>query len=246
MMISGLELAVALAVVTAGGVVLGTVSFGLGMVASPVLLLLLGAKPTVVIINTFLTIQLALVLSRTWRHLELKVSKGLILGGLAGGPLGVFVLNVTEPGVLRIIIGVVIVALGLLNLREIRLPIAAFPGAGVFFGFITCLTVTSIGIGGPLGAVYAIAQKWPTQTVRASLAAMFVLSGVLSTTLYAVTGLYTRDTLISMGLLLPGLLLGFGIATLLVGRMNERAFRYVVIALVVLGGGMLLGRELFW
>ena len=244
-MLTGVELAIAIAAVTVGGVVLGAVSFGLGMVASPVLLILLGAKPTVVIINTFIVIQLSLVLSRTWRHLDLPVSRGLILGGLIAVPLGVFVLNVAEPGMLRIVIGVVIVALGLLNFRELRIPIATFPGSGSFYGFVTCLAVTAISIGGPLGGVYAVAQGWPTQTVRAALAAMFCFSSLIAVVLYASTGLYTRDTLINTGMLLPGLLVGFGIANTLVSRLNERIFRYVVLTLVVLGGGMLLGRELF-
>ena len=243
-MLTGVELAVAIVMVTLGSVVLGTVSFGLGMVASPALLLLLGAKPTIVIINSLITINLTLVLLRTRQHINLKVTRGLILGGLAAAPLGVFVLNVAEPGLLRIIVGVAIVTLGLLNLRETQLPIAAFPGSGVFYGFVTCLAVTAISIGGPLGGVYAIAQRWPTQTVRAALAAMFSISSGIAVVLYAATGLYDRDTLINLGMLVPGLLLGVGIASLLVGKLNERAFRYVVIVLVVAGGGMLLGREL--
>ena len=245
-MLTGAELAVAIVMVTLGSVVLGTVSFGLGMVASPALLLLLGAKPTIVIVNTMIAINLSLVLLRTWRHLDFKVSRGLILGGLAGAPMGVFVLNVAEPGLLTIIIGVVIVTLGLLNLRENPLPIVTFPGSGLFYGFTTCLAVTAISIGGPLGGVYAIGQRWPTQTIRAALAAMFVSSSGMAVVLYAFTGLYDRDTLVNLGMLVPGVVLGVGIASLLVGRLNERAFRYVVIVLVVAGGGMLLARELFW
>ena len=243
-MLTGIELFIALAIVTLGGVVLGTVSFGLGSVASPVLLILLGVKPTVVIINTFIVIQLSLVLSRTWRHIDLAVTKWMILGGLAAAPLGVFALNVTDPGILRIAIGVVIVALGLLNLAESRVPVATFPGSGIFYGFATCLTTTAISIGGPLGGVYAVAQRWPTQTVRAALATMFGFSSLLAVVLFAFTGLYTRDTLINAGMLLPGLLLGFGIASLLVGRLNEGTFRKAVIVLVVLAGSVLLGREI--
>ncbi len=243
-MLTGVELAVAIAIVTVGGVVLGAVSFGLGSVAAPVLLLLIGAKPTVVIINTFIVIQLSLVLSRTWRHMDLRVTKGMILGGIAAAPLGVFVLNVSDPAALRIAIGAVIVALGLLNLIETRIPVATFPGSGMVYGFATCLTTTAISVGGPLGGVYAVAQRWPTATVRASLATMFTISSFLAVVLYAATGLYTRETLINMGILLPGLLLGFGIAGLLVGRLNQRAFRYMVTVLVLLAGGMLLGREL--
>ena len=243
-MLTGAELAVAIVMVTLGSVVLGTVSFGLGMVASPVLLLLLGAKPTIVLVNTMIVMIVGMVLMRTWRHLDLSRTKWLILGGAAGAPLGVFVLNIAEPGLLRIIIGVVIVTLGLLNLRDTQLSIATFPGSGLCYGFVTCVAVTAISIGGPLGGVYAIAQRWPTQTVRAALAAMFVVSSGLAVVLYAVTGLYDRDTLINLGMLTPGVLIGFGLAGLLVGRLNERVFRYVVIALVVIGGGMLLAREL--
>ena len=186
----------------------------------------------------------ALILLTTWRHLDLRRSRGLIIGGLAGTPVGVFLLNVAEPAFLRIIIGVVIVLMGLLSLREIRLPYATFPGSGLVFGFITCLAVTAISIGGLLAGVYAIAQRWPPQTVRASLAATFLISGAAQVALYALTGLYSRGTLTTVGLLIPALFVGFGLAGLLVGRLNERAFRYVVIALIVLGGSILLAREL--
>ena len=243
-MLTGIELAIAIVIVTVGGVVLGTVSFGLGSVASPLLLLLIGAKPTVVIINIFIVVQLSLVLSTTWRHIDLRLTKWMILGGIAAAPLGVFVLNVTAPSVLRIAIGVVIVVMGLLSLRESRLPIATFPGSGIAYGFATCLTTTAISIGGPLGGIYAVAQRWPPPTARAALAVMFSVSSLLAVVLFAFTGLYTRDTLINAGLLLPGLLAGFGIAQLLVGRLNQQAFRRVVIVLVVLAGSVLLGREL--
>ena len=101
------------------------------------------------IINSMIVMLLSLVLLRTWRHLDLQRTRWLILGGIASAPLGVFVLNIAEPGLLRIIIGVVIVILGLLNLRESQLSIATFPGSGTCYGFITCLAVTAISIGGP-------------------------------------------------------------------------------------------------
>ena len=239
-----LELVISLLVVTVASVVLGTVSFGFGITATPPLLLLLEAKTAIVVVNTHTTIVLCLVLLTTWRHLELSKCRGMIAGGLLGTPVGVLLLNVAEPSVLRIIIGGLIVALGLLSLRDIDLPIATFPGSGLVFGFVTCMAVTAISIGGPLGAVYAIAQRWPTQQTRASLGVMFVLSGAASVALYAVTGLYSTSIVTMVGLTVPGVLAGFGLAGLLVGRLNERVFRYVVIALVVVGGSILLAREI--
>ena len=54
------------------------------------------------------------------------------------------------------------------------------------------------------GMELAVVQRWPTETVRASLAAMFGFSSLIAVVLYASTGLYTRDTLVNMAMLLPG------------------------------------------
>ena len=62
---------------------MGTVGFGLGMVATPVLLLFLDVKSAVVVVNFLIALLLAMVLTRTWRHLDLKLSGGLVLGGVA-------------------------------------------------------------------------------------------------------------------------------------------------------------------
>ena len=238
------ELLLAVLIAFVAAVVLGSVGFGFGLVSSPPMLLFLEAKTTIVIVNTLTAIVAAFILLTSWRHLDLRRSKGLIIGGLAGTPVGVFLLNVAEPAILRILIGVLIVVMGLLSLREIRLPYATFPGSGLLFGFITTLAVTAITIGGLLAGIYAIAQRWPAQTIRASLAATFMISGATQVALYAVSGLYSRGTLTVVGLLIPALIVGFGVAVLLVGRLNEQVFRYVVIALVVLGGSILLAREL--
>lgn len=239
-----LELAYAVAIVTMAGLVFGTVSFGMGVVGTPPLLLFIDAKTAIVLINSHTVLISVLVLLSTWRHLNLKKSRGLIVGGMVGTPLGVLLLNESEPGALRIVIGGIIVFLGLINLREIEFPFATFRGSGVVFGFVTCFGVTAISIGGVVAGIYAIAQKWPVQEVRASLAALFVITGITQVALYAVSGLYSVSTVIMVGLTTPGILIGFGLAALLVGRLNRKAFRYVVVVVVISGGTLLIVREL--
>ncbi|MDP6226618.1 MAG: hypothetical protein QF714_02765, partial [Dehalococcoidia bacterium] len=81
-MLSGLELLIALAIVTLGALVMGTVSFGLGLVVAPVLLLFVAPQSVVVIVNTLIGILLVAVLIQTRRHLDLKVVWRMTLGGL--------------------------------------------------------------------------------------------------------------------------------------------------------------------
>ena len=242
-MVTGLELFVSILVVAAGAAVMGTVGFGIVLVAAPVVLLYLEPQQTVVVLNSLTAILMAMVLLRTWRHLELRASIGLIVGGLAATPIGVLALNAASPSVLRITIAVVIILLGLFSLTRIQLPFAQRRMAGPAIGFLTSLSVTSIGVGGPIGGIYALAQRWKAETVRAVLALFFLASDTMAFALYAATGLVGRDTLANIGVMIPGLLIGFGLAAVLVTRINDRMFRYAVVAVIVVAGSVMLVRE---
>ena len=79
--------------------------------------------------------------------------------------------------------------------------------------------------------------------MRASLAFFFLLADVFAFALYAAVGLVNVETLVNIGLLAPGILAGFGLATLIAKRINEAVFRYVTIAVIITGGVVLLVRE---
>jgi hypothetical protein len=242
-LVTGLDLLFSILIVVAASTVIGTVGFGFSLVAAPVLLLYLEPQQTVVVANSLIALLLIMVLLRTWRNLELRASMGLVLGGMAATPIGVLALNSASPSTLRITIAIVIIFLGLFSLKNIQLPFAQNRAAGPVFGFLTSLAVTTIAIGGPLGAIYAISQRWKPDMVRASLALFFLASDVVAFPLYAATGLVGRDTLANIGVMIPGLIVGFVLARFLVHRINERIFRYVVVAVIVVAGSVTLVRE---
>jgi uncharacterized membrane protein YfcA len=242
-LLSGLELLIALFTVFVGATVMGTVSFGLGLVVAPVLLLFIAPQSVVVIVNAIIAILLALVLVQVRHHLNLRQVWGMTLGGLAAVPIGALALNSANPVVLRITIAIVILLLGILSLFNIQIPMARQTGAGPVFGFLASLSVTTLSIGGPLAAIYVIAQQWRREQMRASLAFYFLLCDILALALYSVVGLVDLDTLANIGLLVPALLLGFGLASLIVPRINEGVFRYVAVAVIIMGSLMLLVRE---
>jgi uncharacterized membrane protein YfcA len=243
-LLAGLELLIALVIVTVGALVMGTVSFGLGLVVAPVLLLFVDPQSVVVIVNTLIGILLLAVLIQTRRHLDLGLVLGMTLGGLVAVPIGVLALDSASPATLRITIALVILGLAPLTLWNIKLPFFSSRYSAPFVGFLTSLSIAALSIGGPLAAIYVIAQRWPPQVIRATLASYFLLINIFAFALYARAGLVHRDTLGNIGILLPGLLVGFGLATLVVRRMDAEVFRYVALAVIVVGGVVLLGREI--
>ena len=242
-MLSGLELLIALFAVFAGATVMGTVSFGMGLVVAPVLLLFLEPQQAVVVVNAIIGIVCVFVLAQTRRHLRLRQLLGMAAGGLCAVPLGVLLLSYAPAYLLRIIIALVILALGSLHLFNIQIPMTRRRFSGPVFGFLTSLSIATLSIGGPLAAVYIVAQKWPPDTMRASLAFFFLVVYLPAFGLYAASGLVDTATLANIGLLLPGLVAGFGLATLIVKRINEAVFRYVAIGVIITGSLMLLVRE---
>ena len=242
-MLEGLELLIALLAVAVGATIMGTVSFGMGLVVAPVLLLFLEPKAAIVTVNAIIPILLTFVLLTTWRHLQFSLLKGMAAGGILAVPLGVLVLDSANPTALRIIIGAAILCLGVLNLLNIQLPMAKRPGSGLVVGFLTSLSITTLSIGGPLAAAYIIAQNWEREQMRAALAFYFLCCYVVAFALYAATGLVDRDTLVNIAFLIPSLGVGFGVGAFLARRMNTAVFRYVAIGVIITGSVVLLGQE---
>ena len=242
-MLTGLELLIALLAVAVGATIMGTVSFGMGLVVAPVLLLFLDPKPAIITVNAIIPILLTFVMLTTWRHLQFRLLRGMAVGGILAVPLGVLVLESANPTVLRITIGGAILLLGLLNLLNIQLPMANRPGSGLLVGFLTSLSITTLSIGGPLAAAYIIAQHWQREQMRAALAFYFLCTYIVAFILYSATGLVDRDTLLNIALLVPSLAVGFVLGAILARRMNEAVFRYVAIGVIITGSLVLLGQE---
>ena len=243
-MLTGAELAAGLAIVLLGAVVLGAIGFGLGMVAIPVLLLLLPPQDTVVIVNAMIVLTTGLTLLQTWRHLNLRQSWPFVIAGLPPVPLGVLLLDAANPTALRLTIIVLIMALAVMSMFQIRLPGARRRGAGPVCGFLTTLLVTTLGVGGPLGGLYCIEQDWPRDTIRSTMALYFLLAAGLAMALFAAVGLVSAATAQNIGLLGLATLAGSAVAGVVARRMSRRVFRYAALAVTIGGSVSLLGREL--
>lgn len=139
---------------------------------------------------------------------------------------------------------VVILALGVMSLFQIRLPGARSRWAAPVCGFIATLLVTTLGVGAPLAGLYSIEQDWSRDTIRATLGLYFFLASVLALALFAVTGLVGATTAKNIGVLSIAVICGTGVAAVIASRISLRAFRYVVVGVTVVGSVSLLLREL--
>ena len=244
MMLTGWELALGLAAMFFGAIVLGTISFGLGTVAMPFLLLILTPLDAVVIVNAVVVLTTGITVIQTWRRLNLRESWPFVVAGLPPVPIGVLLLHGADPVALRLTIVVVILVLGVTSLFQIHLPGARSRWAAPICGFSATLLVTTLGVGAPLAGLYSIEQDWSRDTIRATLSLYFFLASALALVLFLATGLIPLTTAQHIGVLSLAVLCGTAVAAVIASRISLRAFRYVVVGVTVLGSVSLLLREL--
>lgn len=242
-MLIGWELALGLVAMFFGAVVLGTISFGLGTVAMPFLLLVLEPQDAVVIANAMIILTTGLTVAQTWRHLRLRETWPFLVAGLPPVPIAVVALHEFNPTALRVIIAAVVLVVGVMSLFSVRLPGARKVWMGPVIGAATTFMVTTFAVGAPLSALYAIEQDWSRDTIRATLALYFLLAAILAMILFSISGLVDTTVAANMGILAIAALAGSVVAAVVARRISLRVFRYVVVAVTVVGSITLLARE---
>jgi uncharacterized membrane protein YfcA len=231
------EYALAILVVTIGATLQGTIGFGLGMFAAPLLLLI---NPDF-IPAPLLCAALVLTVSLTHRerHSIRVADLGWALSGRAVGiTFGLFVLANISPDRMHFWFGVLLLMAVAMSASgiSIRPRPTTLSIAGALSGFMG----TTISIGGPpMALVY---QHASGSRIRGTLSAFFTIGVVMSLTGLGLIGLFGKDKLILAAVLIPGVFLGL-IISRRTARLLDRGYTRTavlaasaVIGLIVLFG----------
>ena len=230
----------------AGSTVLASLGFGIGMVATPLLLLVLDPQTAVVVLNTVSVPITALLVWQTRHHLRLKEALPVAALGLIGALIGAYVLSTSGERVLRLSIVVFIIILtattalnpvGLLG----KIPYPKIVGGTI--GFIVGVMLGALAIGGPLLVLFVIGLGWDRQRIRAFLSLFLLVIMSSATVSYIPAGLFTQERILLALVAVWPVLLGFWLGSRLAGRLNEELFRRVAIGVIVASSLAVLVRE---
>ena len=232
------------AVLALAGFIIGAVGFGFGLTTSPTLLLFLDPQTVVVVVNAVAIIAFALVLVETREQARFREQTPLAIAGAIGTPIGVFALNELDASILRIAIGILVLALTALVVfkSEWRVPYPQF--AGPILGFVSAATTTGLTIGGPILVLFFLGCGMKRQELRASMAYFFTIMYIAAAIGYATQGFFTAEILILIATAAPGVAIAFWIATRLAGRMNESIFRRAVVTIITVSSIVVIAREI--
>ena len=241
---TAIEALVAAAAMFIGSTVLSTVGFGIGMTAIPLLLFVLEPQTVIVVLNAVSIPLFALIVYQNRAELpERRVLPWAIAGNDRSSPVGVIVLRDADATLLKIAITVVIIALTLVVASNVKTPIPKGTISGLIVAFIVSVMLNALGIGGPLIALYALAQGWGRNTVRGALSLYFLCVEAAGVVGYGFAGLITVERVWLIVIVTIPVVLGFWLGTHLVRRMNEAMFQRAAVAVILVTSAMVLARE---
>ncbi|WP_052957614.1 sulfite exporter TauE/SafE family protein [Photobacterium kishitanii] len=162
------------------------------------------------------------------------------LGRLPGTLVAAYVLMVISTDQLEIMLGVTVLAAVILSLAKLRL---APTSLNLFIGgFISGVTGTATGIGGP--PIALLMQDEEPESIRANLAAFFCVTGVISLVALHYSGRFTMADFSSIVWLLPAPIIASLIAYRVRNKIKKQVMQYGVLVLCSLSAVVSLSQGL--
>ncbi|GAA2315863.1 sulfite exporter TauE/SafE family protein [Nonomuraea roseoviolacea subsp. roseoviolacea] len=222
-----------------GAIVQGSVGFGLGLVAAPVLTLVdPGVMPGAMQVAN-MTLPL-LTLAAEWRRVDWRGLGFAVLGRLPGSAVGAVIVVHVSTHALGVLVGVMVLVAVVLTASALAVPRNGATIAGA--GFVSGVTGTATGIGGPPIALVYQHAKGPQ--IRATLAMFFFLSAAQSLVILAAVDRLPARALVTGGVLLVPMALGFAVSGPLRRHLDGGKVRTAVLAVAATSAVVLITQSL--
>lgn len=218
----------------------GAFGFGDGLIAVPILSLVIPVKEAVPLI---LLLSIVTSVSGLWRerkHVHVGSLKRAGLIALATFPLGILLLTRLDESFVQTGLGAVLLVLALWSLSALKPDPLRADFWSYIFGALAGILGGAYALRGIVFAVYGSLRGWEPAQLRATMHSFYLLSGLLVPVGYGVTGLLTPAVLVYAALFtLPAIVAGW-LGQRLSQNLEAETFRRLLWYLVAAFGVWLL------
>ena len=217
-----------------------TSGFGFALMAMPLVALVIGVKAAAPLVALVGWTLYAVNLVRYRRSVERRVVLPLAVAVALGVPFGVWALNNLDEDIVKSALGVILIAYALYSLwrpqaAPLRSELWAWPA-----GFLAGVLGGAFNTPGPPVIIYGNLRQWSRNLFRSTLQALFLFSSSLVILSHIAAGNLTAATIPTYLLLVPALLLGVWVGSIIDRRISNERFRLLVIVLILATGVLML------
>ncbi len=237
-----LDLTIFLIATFAGALVAGLSGFAFGLVAASIWLYILTPLQTATLIVAFGLIVQGYSVWKLRHALEWAKLWPFMLGAAVGVPVGVAILGWANPAHVKASIGVFLVLYSLYALLRPKMASVTAGGAAADagVGFLNGVLGGITGLAGILVTIWCGLRGWPKDRQRTIFQPVAVAIFAMSAAWLGIKGSVSADTIRLFLFGLPVLLAGTWLGVKLYGRLDETAFRSVVLVLLLVSGAVLI------
>jgi len=231
------QLLILVSAIFVASVLQSATGIGFGIIAGPVLLIVLNAGSAIQI-SVILNLLIALILAPSlWRKMDRRLLKSLLTGIAAGTPLGLLIYLYMDIVLLKSFAGAVVLLTLVLLLRGEKAPsssrnTAASKFEQVSVGVIAGVMGGSLAMPGPVPAAWMSARGIDKDTIRATILIMFVAAYLAALLLQILLVTISSDTLQLTAMLAPSTIAGIFLGTFLSSRISEQVFRKLLMTIL--------------
>ncbi len=216
------------------GLARGFSGFGAALIFMPMASVFIGPKlaaPLLMVVDGITTLPL---IPNALKRVNARELGWLLLGAVAGVPLGTYLLKLADPLALRWIIVALAIAMLAILLSGWRYRGQPHSSAAIVTGALSGLFSGIAQIGGPPIVAYLLGGNREGDNVRATTIIFFVGTGVMTAITYVAGGLITTYVLWLALLCGPAYGAGLWLGTRMFGLASPKTFQRVCLAMIAL------------
>jgi len=220
-----------------GGVTTGLAGFALALVVSGIWLHIISPTQTVALIVAYNLVTQSYAIWKLRHALDWRRVAPFIVGGSVGVPIGTVALTYVNPAYLRTGVGALLLLYSIYGLarpafRPVQSGISSDIGIGFFNGLLGGLT----GLTGIIVTVWSQLRGWPKDVQRTVFQPVNLAAIVVSAVSLTIAGAVTAETIKLYVVGLPAVLAGMWTGLKLYGKLDDAAFRKVLLLLLLVSG----------
>lgn len=228
-------------IIFSGALTQRVTGMGFGLVASPFLVLLLGAGDGVPLVQLLSLVASLVVLISVFGDVEWRKAFTLLVPALIGLLPGWWLSTVLPPAALGVLVGVLIVLALLAVLMSERARVFKGTGGLISAGLLSGFMNVTAGVGGPAIVLYSVSTGWPHRKFVATVQVYFAFLNLGSLVAHGLPDLAGPTWLVVGAALGVGMVIGHWLSR----HIDAALARRLVIAVAFGGATATIIRGLF-
>lgn len=228
------------------GFVQGLSGFGTALVTSVFWSATLPPSVAAPLITISSVISLSVATRSVLPSLQWRLALPLLLGGIAGTPIGILVNPLIDPLQFRLGVGILLCVYcpAMLMVRHLPTIRGGGPALDALVGVVGGVMGGIAALSGPVPVLWCSLRGGDRHSQRATLQVFILTAQIAALIGYTASGLYTAPVLRLALWIVPCVLVPSILGTMLYSRLNAEAFRRIILVLLAFSGILLVGQSL--